>query len=55
MGRRAEMLKVAELVSAGKLKPAIDSSFPLSEARAAQEKMLSRNLFGKVLLKPDSC
>lgn len=52
MGRRAELLQVAALVGAGKLKPVIDSSFPLSEARTAQEKMLSRNLFGKVLLKP---
>jgi len=52
MGRRAEILQVAALVGAGKLKPAIDSVFPLSEARAAQEKMLSRNIFGKVLLAP---
>ncbi len=52
MGRRAELLQVAKLVGAGKLKPAIDSTYPLSEARAAQEKMLSRDLFGKVILKP---
>ncbi len=52
MGRRAELLQVAKLVGQGKLKPVIDSVFPLSEARAAQEKMVSRKLFGKVLLKP---
>lgn len=50
MGRRAELLQVAALVGSGKLKPVIDSVFPLSETRAAQEKMLSRKLFGKVLL-----
>jgi len=52
MGRRAELLQVAKWVGAGKLKPVIDSVFPLSEARSAQEKMLSRKLFGKVLLVP---
>ncbi|VAX27281.1 Alcohol dehydrogenase [hydrothermal vent metagenome] len=52
MGRRAELLHVAKLVGQGKLKPVIDSVFPLSEARVAQEKMVSRKLFGKVLLKP---
>ncbi len=52
MGRRAELLKVADLVGAGKLKPVIDSVYPLSEARAAQAKMLSRNLFGKIILNP---
>ncbi len=52
MGRRAEMLQVAKLVGAGKLVPVIDSVFPLVDARAAQEKMQSRNLFGKVLLMP---
>lgn len=52
MGRRAELLKVADLVGAGKLIPVIDSIFPLSSARAAQEKLLSRDVFGKIVLKP---
>ncbi len=52
MGRRVELLQVAALVGAGKLKPVIDSVFPLSEARAAQEKMKDGDLFGKIVLKP---
>ncbi len=52
MGTRAELLQVTALIGELKLSPVIDSVFPLSEARAAQEKMQSRALFGKVLLKP---
>ncbi len=52
MGTRAELLQVAALVGEGRLSPVIDAVFPLSEARAAQEKMQSRSFFGKILLKP---
>lgn len=52
MGTRAELIQVARLIGEGKLKPVIDSVYPLSEARAAQEKMQSRELFGKVILRP---
>lgn len=50
MGTRAELVKAAELVGRGKLKPVIDRTFPLEEARAAQELMLSRKFFGKIVL-----
>lgn len=50
MGTRAELLKAAELVGRGKLKPVIDKTFPLKEARAAQEYLLSRKVFGKIVL-----
>ncbi len=52
MGTRAELIHVAGLIGEGKLKPVIDSVYPLSEARVAQEKMLQRDFFGKVILKP---
>ncbi len=52
MGTRAELLEITKLVGQHKLKPIIDSVYPLSKAREAQEKMLSRDLFGKVLLTP---
>lgn len=52
MGTRAELIHVSALIGKGKLKPVIDSVFPLSEARAAQEKMLQRDFFGKLILKP---
>jgi 2-desacetyl-2-hydroxyethyl bacteriochlorophyllide A dehydrogenase len=50
MGTKAEMLEVAKLVGTGKLKPVIDQVYPLQEARAAQEQMLSRKFFGKLVL-----
>jgi NADPH:quinone reductase-like Zn-dependent oxidoreductase len=51
MGGRGELLHVLRLIEDGKLKPVVDSVFPLSQACQAQEKMLSRNLFGKIVLK----
>lgn len=50
MGTRAELAKAAELVGQGKLKPVIDRTYPLGEARAAQEQLLSRKFFGKLVL-----
>jgi NADPH:quinone reductase-like Zn-dependent oxidoreductase len=50
MGTRAELVKAAELVGQGKLKPVIDRTYPLQEARAAQEQLLSRKFFGKIVL-----
>jgi len=50
MGTRAELVKAAEWVGQGKLKPVIDRTFPLAEARAAQEHLLSRKFFGKIVL-----
>ncbi|HMU54390.1 MAG TPA: zinc-binding dehydrogenase [Nitrospira sp.] len=50
MGTRAELVKASELVGQGKLKPVIDRTYPLSEARAAQEQLLSRKVFGKIVL-----
>ncbi|MCP9452347.1 MAG: zinc-binding dehydrogenase [Nitrospira sp.] len=50
MGTRAELVKAAELMGQGRLKPVIDRMFPLEEARAAQELMLSRKFFGKIVL-----
>jgi NADPH:quinone reductase-like Zn-dependent oxidoreductase len=51
-GTRAELLTLAKLIGQKRLRPIIDSVYPLSEARAAQEKMASRDLFGKIVLKP---
>lgn len=50
MGTRAELVKAAELVGQGKLKPVIDRTYPLREARVAQEQLLSRKVFGKIVL-----
>ena len=50
MGTRAELLEVASLIGQVKLKPVVDRVLPLQEARAAQELLLSRKVFGKVVL-----
>lgn len=50
MGTRAELVKAAELVGQGRLIPVIDRTFPLQEARQAQDLMLQRKFFGKIVL-----
>ncbi len=50
MGTRAELVKAAELMGQGRLISVIDRTYPLQEARAAQELMLSRKFFGKIVL-----
>ena len=50
MGTRAELVKAAELMGQGRLTSVIDRTYPLQEARAAQEQMLSRKFFGKIVL-----
>ena len=50
MGTRAELVKVAELMGQGRLISVIDRTYPLQEARAAQELMISRRFFGKIVL-----
>ncbi|MBI4386845.1 MAG: zinc-binding dehydrogenase [Elusimicrobia bacterium] len=52
MGSLAEFRQALELVSAGKLKPVVDSVFPLEKAAAAQEHLASGKQFGKVVLTP---
>ena len=54
MGTRAELDQVTQLIGARKLKPVVDTVFPLREARAAQERMLARDVFGKLVLRPES-
>ena len=50
MGTRAELVKAAELMGQKRLISVIDRTYPLREARAAQEQMLSRKFFGKIVL-----
>ena len=50
MGTRAELVKAAELMGQGRLISVIDRTYPLKEARAAHEQMLSRKFFGKMVL-----
>ncbi len=47
---RAQLVELARLADAGKLKVSVDSVFPLDEARAAFERVHARGKRGKVVL-----
>jgi len=50
MSHMTDFSTVMDLVVAGKLKPTLDQSFPLSEAAAAQERLWMGKNFGKITL-----
>ncbi|HWX92579.1 MAG TPA: zinc-binding dehydrogenase [Terriglobales bacterium] len=52
MGTMGELREVLKHVFAGKLKPVVDSTFPLREIRAAHEYLEKSLMFGKVVLNP---
>ncbi|HUR68785.1 MAG TPA: zinc-binding dehydrogenase [Candidatus Thermoplasmatota archaeon] len=51
MGSRAEFETAMDLVFARRLRPVIDSEFPLEEGRAAYERLASGKAAGKVVLR----
>jgi NADPH:quinone reductase-like Zn-dependent oxidoreductase len=51
MSTRADFTAVMGLVFAGKLKPVIDAAFPLSDIRAAHERLERGEVFGKIVLR----
>jgi NADPH:quinone reductase-like Zn-dependent oxidoreductase len=50
MGTREDFEAAYELVKSGRAKPVIDSVYPLTEARAAHERMEAGEQFGKIVL-----
>jgi NADPH:quinone reductase-like Zn-dependent oxidoreductase len=50
MSTRADFFEVMDLVTAGKLKPVLDTRFPLRDAAAAQERLWHGENFGKITL-----
>jgi NADPH:quinone reductase-like Zn-dependent oxidoreductase len=52
MGTMGELHEVMRHVFSGKLKPVVDRSFPLKDARGAHEYLESSSQFGKVVLVP---
>ena len=50
MGRKADLLRASRFFFAGRLVPAIDRTYPLEEAARAQERLESREGFGKIVL-----
>ncbi len=51
MGTRADFAAVYDLVASGRAKPVIDKVFPLSEARAAHERLEAGKQLGKIVLR----
>jgi len=51
MGGRGELLKVLNFFEDARLKPVVDSVFPLKEAASAQSRMEKSEHFGKIVLK----
>ncbi len=52
MGSKKDMFEMLQFVTSGRLRPVIDSVFPLSELRKAEEKMQQRDIFGKIIVRP---
>lgn len=52
MGTMSELYEVMGHVFAGRLKPVIDSIFPMKDVRAAHEYMEKSQMFGKIVLNP---
>ncbi len=52
MGRKADLLKVLDLISAGELKPVIHAVMPLERAGDAHRMLEERHAFGRVVLEP---
>jgi NADPH:quinone reductase-like Zn-dependent oxidoreductase len=50
MGTMGELHEVLKHVFSGRLKPVVDRTFPLQEARAAHEYMEASKMFGKIVL-----
>jgi NADPH:quinone reductase-like Zn-dependent oxidoreductase len=52
MGTHRELTMLMPLLAERQLCPVVDTVFPLEQARAAQERMAARDLFGKFVLIP---
>jgi NADPH:quinone reductase-like Zn-dependent oxidoreductase len=52
MGTMGELHEVLKHVFSGKLKPVVDKTFPLREARAAHDRLEKGQHFGKIVLNP---
>lgn len=53
MGTKSDLLEVLPFFSQKKLKPVVDSVFPLKDTAAAHERLESRGQFGKVVVAPE--
>jgi NADPH:quinone reductase-like Zn-dependent oxidoreductase len=53
MGTHAEFSDLLRMVSGGRIRPVVDSVFPLSEAKEAHRRLVEQKQFGKIVLRPD--
>lgn len=53
MGRQSELRDLVRFIEAGRLRPVVDRTFPLDQARSAQQALESREQFGKIVLTAD--
>lgn len=51
MGSRQDLMDVFDMIRQGRLRPVIDSVFPLEQVRAAEERLGNRNAFGKIVIR----
>jgi NADPH:quinone reductase-like Zn-dependent oxidoreductase len=51
MGARSDFEAVYELVASGRVRPVVDTVFPLAEARAAHERLEAGEQLGKIVLR----
>lgn len=51
IGTRAELMQLLPYMEKGYLKPVVDSVFDLKDAKLAHQKLESRDLFGKIVLR----
>jgi NADPH:quinone reductase-like Zn-dependent oxidoreductase len=51
MGRRADLLRVARLIDAGRLRPIVGETFPLAEIATAHERLEERRVLGKIVVR----
>jgi alcohol dehydrogenase len=49
---REDLTALLDMVAAGRLRPAIDRTFPLTEAQEALRLIEDREVFGKVIVEP---
>jgi len=52
MARKGDLYPILDHVAAGRLRPVIDRTFPLAQARAAEERLERSEQFGKIVLLP---
>jgi NADPH:quinone reductase-like Zn-dependent oxidoreductase len=53
-GSRAAFRRLVGYIEAGKIRPLLDRTFPLSRLREAQEYFMAKGYFGKIVVQPDA-